>query len=75
MKKAKNKINYRTTPKTTQSEDTYSIEESAIDTFLLLSKICEDRDTPFSIQFYPAFLKDLSIEIEELKRLRDQILR
>ena len=75
MKKAKNKINYRTTPKTTQSEDTYSIEESAIDTFLFLRELENQSEGRIRIELLPAFTEKFVAEIEELKRLRDQILR
>ena len=71
----KNKAQYRTTPKTTESEDTSPIEDSAIDTFLLLSQIGGEYDNSLRVQFHPDFLKSLAVEIEELKRLRDQILQ
>ena len=71
----KSKAQYRTTPKPTNSEDTLLIEESAIDTFLLLSQIGGEYDNSLRVQFHPDFLKSLAVEIEELKRLRDQILQ
>ena len=75
MKKAKNKAQYRTTPKTTASEDTYSIEESAIDTFLFLRELENQSEGRIRIELLPAFTEEFVAEIEELKRLRDQILR
>lgn len=75
MKKTKNKINYRTTPKTTQSEDTYSIEESAIDTFLFLRELEGQGEGKIKVELLPDFIEQLAVEIEELKKLRDQILR
>jgi hypothetical protein len=75
MKKAKNKAQYRTTPKTTQSEDTYSIEESAIDTFLFLRELEGQGEGKIKVELLPDFIEQLAVEIEELKRLRDQILR
>ena len=71
----KNKAQYRTTPKTTQSEDTYSIEESAIDTFLFLRELENQSEGRIRIELLPAFTEEFVAEIEELKRLRDQILR
>lgn len=75
MKKTKNKAQYRTTPKPTNSEDTLLIEESAIDTFLFLRELENQSGGRIRIELLPAFTEEFVAELEELKRLRDQILR
>lgn len=75
MKKTKNKAKYRTTPKPANSEDTLLIEESAIDTFLLLRKLENQSEGKIRIELLPAFTEEFVAELEELKMLRDQILR
>lgn len=71
----KSKAQYRTTPKPTNSEDTLLIEESAIDTFLFLRRLEKESGNSIKIELLPSFIEDLAVEIEELKRLRDQILQ
>jgi hypothetical protein len=75
MKKTKNKTKYRTTPKTAIPEDTSPIEESAIDTFLLLRGLEIKTGGRIRIELLPDFIEEFVAEIEELKRLRDQMLR
>ena len=75
MKKTKSKPKYRTTPKPANSEDTLLIEESAIDTFLFLRRLENESGNSIKIELLPSFIEDLAVEIEELKRLRDQILQ
>lgn len=75
MKKTKNKAQYRATPKPANSEDTLLIEESAIDTFLFLRELENQSGGRIRIELLPAFTEEFVAELEELKRLRDQILR
>lgn len=69
------KAKYKATPKTAISEDTSPIEESAIDTFLFLRSLEGEGEGKIEVQLLPAFIEQLAVEVEELKRLRDQILR
>lgn len=64
-----------TTLKTPEIEDTSSIEDSAIDTFLFLRSIERENGDLIKIELLPEFIESLAVEIEELKILRDQILR
>lgn len=75
MKKTKNKAKQRTTPKTANSEDILPIEISAIDTFLLLRKLENQSEGKIRIELLPTFTEEFVAELEELKMLRDQILR